>query len=61
MTLFVEQQAVQPRTLRYWLHTCLQRHQTRRALLQLSDEQLADIGLSREQARHEGGKPFWRE
>ncbi|KHK64936.1 MULTISPECIES: DUF1127 domain-containing protein [Pseudomonas] len=33
---------------------------TRRALLDLSTEQLRDIGLSREQARAEGLKPFWR-
>jgi uncharacterized protein YjiS (DUF1127 family) len=37
------------------------RHTTRRALLNLSDEQLRDIGLSHEQARQEGLKPFWRE
>jgi uncharacterized protein YjiS (DUF1127 family) len=37
------------------------RRATRRALLKLNDEQLQDIGLSREQARHEGLKPFWRE
>ncbi|MCL6704871.1 DUF1127 domain-containing protein [Pseudomonas sp. SAICEU22] len=33
---------------------------TRKALLDLSTEQLRDIGLSREQARAEGLKPFWR-
>jgi uncharacterized protein YjiS (DUF1127 family) len=33
---------------------------TRKALLVLSPEQLQDIGLSREQAREEGLKPFWR-
>lgn len=33
---------------------------TRKALLDLTPEQLRDIGLSREQAREEGLKPFWR-
>ncbi|MHA7115870.1 DUF1127 domain-containing protein [Pseudomonas promysalinigenes] len=36
------------------------RWRTRRELLQLDDEQLRDIGLSWEQAREEGCKPFWR-
>ncbi|MBC3364846.1 DUF1127 domain-containing protein [Pseudomonas sp. Z5-35] len=33
---------------------------TRKALLELTPEQLQDIGLTREQARAEGLKPFWR-
>lgn len=33
---------------------------TRKALLELSAQQLRDVGLSREQARAEGLKPFWR-
>ncbi|MCX2896533.1 DUF1127 domain-containing protein [Pseudomonas mandelii] len=33
---------------------------TRKALLELTPEQLRDIGLSREQALEEGLKPFWR-
>jgi uncharacterized protein YjiS (DUF1127 family) len=60
MTISVERQPAQRRTLLRWLQSCLQRYQTRRALLLLSDEQLADIGLNRAQARHEGRKPFWR-
>ncbi|TDV64417.1 DUF1127 domain-containing protein [Pseudomonas sp. LP_7_YM] len=36
------------------------RRRTRLALLGLTDDQLRDIGLSLEQARHEGLKPFWR-
>ncbi|OLF51145.1 DUF1127 domain-containing protein [Pseudomonas chlororaphis] len=39
----------------YW-----HRLRTRKALLELTSEQLRDIGLSREQARQEGLKPFWR-
>ncbi|QAY83529.1 DUF1127 domain-containing protein [Pseudomonas arsenicoxydans] len=33
---------------------------TRKMLLELTPEQLRDVGLSREQAREEGLKPFWR-
>lgn len=33
---------------------------TRKALLNLTPEQLKDIGLTREQAQEEGLKPFWR-
>lgn len=39
----------------YW-----HRLRTRKALLELTAEQLRDVGLSREQARAEGLKPFWR-
>ncbi|WP_110947776.1 DUF1127 domain-containing protein [Pseudomonas bohemica] len=37
------------------------RRRTRQALLGLTDDQLRDIGLSYEQARIEGAKPFWRD
>ncbi|MFJ2429963.1 DUF1127 domain-containing protein [Pseudomonas sp. NPDC087804] len=33
---------------------------TRRALLNLTADQLKDIGLTREQAQEEGLKPFWQ-
>ncbi|WP_210642012.1 MULTISPECIES: DUF1127 domain-containing protein [unclassified Pseudomonas] len=33
---------------------------TRQALLELTPEQLRDIGLTREQALEEGLRPFWR-
>lgn len=36
------------------------RLRTRKQLLELSDEQLCDIGISREQARLEAMRPFWR-
>ena len=39
----------------------LHRWRTRRALLQLDDGQLRDVGLSWEQAREEGCKPFWKD
>ncbi|MGH8390378.1 MAG: DUF1127 domain-containing protein [Pseudomonas sp.] len=37
-----------------------QRLHTRKALLALTPAQLKDIGLTPEQAREEGLKPFWR-
>lgn len=39
---------------RFW-----RRLHTRKALLALTADQLKDIGLTREQAREEGLKPFW--
>jgi uncharacterized protein YjiS (DUF1127 family) len=33
---------------------------TRKALLNLTPEQLKDVGLTREQANEEGLKPFWQ-
>jgi len=36
-----------------------QNYRTRKALFKLSDQQLKDIGLSREQAHKEASKPFW--
>ena len=38
----------------------IRRLTTRRALLKLSDAQLLDIGLSREQAQREATLPFWK-
>lgn len=35
------------------------RQRTRRALAQLDDRMLSDIGITREQALREAGKPFW--
>jgi uncharacterized protein YjiS (DUF1127 family) len=42
--------------LRTWQH----RRQSRRALLQLDDRLLKDIGRSRDEAAREAHKPFWR-
>ncbi|WP_407313630.1 DUF1127 domain-containing protein [Pseudomonas sp. nanlin1] len=45
--------------LSLWRAVWLRQH-TRRALLQLSDEQLLDIGLTPQDARREAAKPFWK-
>lgn len=37
------------------------RRHTRKALLDLTTAQLRDVGLTAEQARHEGLKSFWRD
>lgn len=39
----------------------LHRWSTRKALLQLDQSQLRDVGLTWEQARTEGRKPFWKD
>ena len=36
------------------------RARSRRVLLNLDEQQLRDVGLTREMARQEGCKPFWR-
>jgi uncharacterized protein YjiS (DUF1127 family) len=38
----------------------LNRRQGRRDLSELDDRLLADVGISREDALREAGKPFWR-
>ena len=43
-----------------WLWVCLERSAQRRALAELDDERLRDIGRTRAQALAEAGKPFWR-
>ncbi len=42
------------------LLACYDRHLQRRDLAELDDRALADIGLTREQARRESKVPFWR-
>lgn len=46
--------------LRYQLQRYSQRRQSRRQLLALDARLLDDIGITREQARKEGRKPFWQ-
>jgi len=43
-----------------WLQLCVQRGRQRKALAELSDHQLRDIGLRREQISAEIAKPPWR-
>ena len=43
-----------------WLWTCAERSAQRRALAELDDDRLRDIGLTREEAQAEAAKPFWR-
>lgn len=42
------------------LRLMLHRWKTRQMLLELTSDQLKDIGLSRADALEEGRKPFWR-
>ena len=44
-----------------WLDQVLERRRQRRALGALDGRLLADIGVSRAEALHESGKPFWKE
>lgn len=46
--------------LRYQLRRYSQRRRSRRQLLALDARLLEDIGITREQARTEGRKPFWQ-
>lgn len=41
------------------LRAAAARHEARQALARLDDRLLADVGLTREQARREAAKPFW--
>ncbi|WP_163271350.1 DUF1127 domain-containing protein [Chelativorans alearense] len=41
------------------LESMMEKRRSRRALLELSDEQLKDIGISRADAVREGIRPFW--
>jgi uncharacterized protein YjiS (DUF1127 family) len=47
-------------SLVYTLGTWLIRRDGRQELSSLDDEQLKDIGISREDALREASKPFWR-
>jgi|GEM_PF-1029355 uncharacterized protein YjiS (DUF1127 family) len=42
-----------------WLERQLERRRSRIALMELSDELLKDIGLSRADAHREAARPFW--
>jgi uncharacterized protein YjiS (DUF1127 family) len=42
-----------------WIDTLLDRRRSRLALLEMTDDQLKDIGISRCDAHREGIRPFW--
>ncbi|MBX3577092.1 MAG: DUF1127 domain-containing protein [Rhizobiaceae bacterium] len=43
-----------------WVEGMLERRRTRLALMEMSDAQLKDIGVSRSDAFGEAGRPFWK-
>ncbi len=47
-------------SLTVWVTECLNRAGQRRALRDLDERLLRDIGVSRTQAIHEATKPFWK-
>jgi uncharacterized protein YjiS (DUF1127 family) len=50
-------------SMAYWVTLalcCLERRRQRKALLELDDRMLADIGITKSQAIDEGKKPFWK-
>ena len=50
-------------SLAYWVtlaNWCLERRRQRKALLELDDRMLVDIGITKSQAIDEGKKPFWK-
>ena len=51
--------ATVPLRVSRWLARCMERRRTRLSLLELTDEQLADIGISRCDAYREGLRPFY--
>jgi uncharacterized protein YjiS (DUF1127 family) len=59
---FVQPTAVRVPSPFGWVEFIRQKHdrwQQRRALLDLSDHLLDDIGITREEAEREARKPFW--
>ncbi|MBZ9771132.1 DUF1127 domain-containing protein [Mesorhizobium sp. CO1-1-8] len=47
------------RSLARWIDNLLERRRSRLALLEMTDDQLKDIGVSRCDAHREGIRPFW--
>jgi uncharacterized protein YjiS (DUF1127 family) len=43
-----------------WYARCSARSRERQALMQLDDRDLKDMGMTREQAKTEAAKPFWK-
>ncbi|MER9329137.1 DUF1127 domain-containing protein [Mesorhizobium sp. M0152] len=46
-------------SLARWIDAMLDRRRNRLALLEMTDDQLKDIGVSRCDAHREGIRPFW--
>lgn len=42
-----------------WIDTQLEKRRSRRLLLEMTDEQLKDIGISRSDAYREASRPMW--
>ncbi|MER9296200.1 DUF1127 domain-containing protein [Mesorhizobium sp. M0621] len=47
------------RSLAKWIDHLLERRRSRLVLLEMTDDQLKDIGVSRCDAHREGIRPFW--
>jgi len=50
-------------SLSYWVTlaiSCRGRRRQRKALLELDDRMLADVGITKSQAAEEAKKPFWK-
>jgi uncharacterized protein YjiS (DUF1127 family) len=56
---FVSQLLRVIRSLARWIDSLLEHRRSRLALLEMTDDQLKDIGLSRCDAHREGIRPFW--
>ncbi|TIQ45967.1 MAG: DUF1127 domain-containing protein [Mesorhizobium sp.] len=56
---FVDRLALVFRSIARQLGRMLERRRGRLALLEMTDEQLKDIGISRCDAHREGIRPFW--
>lgn len=48
------------RALLAWLEAAVQRSRQRRALRELNDDRLRDLGIARHEAVRESRKPFWQ-
>jgi uncharacterized protein YjiS (DUF1127 family) len=62
-TGFATSRRLQVFSLAYWVALairCHERRRQRKALLELDDRMLADIGITKSQAIKEGKKPFWK-
>ncbi len=42
-----------------YVEGCMRKRRSRLDLLELTDEQLCDIGVKRSEAQREGSRPFW--